>query len=331
MEYIVEMIFWVVIAVVLGFLGSSRREEKKVDPNKTVLRQIPTIRYGMYFIGIIIGGMFCFFGAMAIRDGAHKEQMWLVPLILFGVLVGVVFVLSGYIFYARHVFFDEEELIVGRPFRKMLHVKWQEISRMEVKANKTILLYGADGKRLVTAGMALENYDLFSSMARRMCSARMPKKEGGLKDGERLMTRKLAWLAMLLYAVLMFSLVVLVALVQGYSFKDVLTGKLFLLPIMLLIGTAALFYAVFLYMEKIRYTKDDITFYRLYGKKKFLWRNLKKIRRMGDLGGTVQKLYLTWEGKEYMVSNVKYRAQYDEFLDFVIGIALEGDIPSQNL
>lgn len=331
MEYIVEMIFWVVLAVVLGFLGSSRREEKKVDPNKTVLRQMPTIRYGMYFIGIVIGGMFCFFGAMAIRDGAHKGQPWLIPLILFGVLAGAACILAGYIFYAKHVFFDEDGLIVGRPFHKMLHVKWQEISRMKVKANKTVILYGADGKRLVTAGAALENYDLFLGMAKRMCSARMPRKDGGWQDGERLMTRRTAWVAMLSFAGLMFFLVVLTALIGDYTLKDVLSGRMFLLPPMLLLGLAAFVYAVFLYMEKIRYTKDEITFYRLYGKKKFLWRNLKKIRREADHAGTVQKLYLTWEGKEYMVSNVKYQRHYDEFLDFVIGIALERDIPSQNL
>lgn len=331
MEYIIEMIFWVVLAVVLGLLGSSRREEKKVDPNKTVLRQMPNIRYGMYFIGILIGGMFCFFGAMAIRDGAHKEQPWLLLLILFGVLAGVGCILAGYVFYARHVFFDEEELIVGRPFHKMLHVKWQEISRMEVKANKTITLYGADGKRLVTAGAALENYDLFSSMAKRMCSARMPRKEGDWQAGERLMTRRVAWVAMLSFAGLMFFLIIMTMLIGDYTFKTALSDGMFLLPLMLLIGIAAFVYAVILYAEKVRYTKEYVIFCRLYGKKKFLWRNLKKIRREGDHGGTVQKLYLTWEGKEYMVSNVKYQRHYDEFLDFVIGIALERNIPSQNL
>ncbi|MDE6874701.1 MAG: hypothetical protein K2P87_09640 [Lachnospiraceae bacterium] len=330
MEYIVEMIFWVVLAVVLGLLGSSRREEKKVDPDKTVMRYGPSMRYGLYMIGILIGGMFGVFGAMAIRDRAHEAEPGLILLILLGVLAGIFFLVCGYILYARHVFFDEEELIVGRPFKSMLHVKWQEVSRMECKGNR-LLLYGADGRRLLCANAVLENFDLFSDMAKRMCSARMPKKDSW-QDGQRVMTRRTAAVAMFCLAGLLFIFFAVSLLIGKYDFREVFTsGEQAFMPVMLAAGAAALLYGVVLFAEKIRYTKEEITFYRLSGKKNFLWRNLKKIRREEQGSSGVQKLCLTWEGKEYVVSKAKYQAQYEEFLDFIIDVALERDVPISGL
>lgn len=331
MEYIAELVFWVVIGVVVGFLGSSRREEKKVDANKTVMRQMPSIRYGMYTIGILIGGMFAVFGAMALRDGAQKEEPWLVPLTFVGLMVGALCCAGGYIFYAKHVFFDEEELIVGRPFRSMLHVKWQEISRMETKKTR-LLLYGADGKKLVAANPALENFDLFSDMAKRMCSAKVQRKGNGWENGERVMERRMAFKAMLAFAALLFFLFTVTVFVGGYGFAEVFTrGDLFFLPLLFAAGAAALFYAIFLRVEKIRYTKEEITFCSLFGKKKFSWRDLRKIRREEQATTSAQKLYLTWEGKERVVSSTKYPEEYKEFLDFIIEVALERNVPTQNL
>ena len=174
MGYIIELIFWVVIAVVVGLLSSSRREEKRVDANKTVMRQNPSLRYGLYTVGFIISGLFMFMGTMAVRDGAQKDEPWIIPLVFLGILIGAGCFVGGYVLYARHVFFDETELIVGRPFKKMLHVKWQEISRMEKKQTK-LVLYGADGARLVAGDPSLENFDLFADMAKRMCSAKAAK------------------------------------------------------------------------------------------------------------------------------------------------------------
>lgn len=330
MEYIIETLFWVVLAVVLGLLGSSRREEKRVDPNKTVMRYEPSMRYGLYMIGILLGGMFGFFGAMAIRDGAHKAEPWLIPVILLGVLAGIFFLVCGYILYASHVFFDEEELIVGRPFRGMQHVKWQEISRMEKKGNR-LLLYGADGKRLVRTNQSIQNFDLFLDMAKRMCSARMQKNDSW-QDGQRVMTRRTAAVAMLSLAGVLFLFFIVGMLLGKYSIREAFTsGELVFMPVMFAAGTAALLYGVVLCAERIRYTKEEITFYSLFGKKNFLWRSLKKISRKEQGTTGAQKLCLTWDGKEYVVSKNKYPVQYDEFLDFIIGVALEQDIPSTGL
>ena len=223
MGYIIEMIFWVVAAVVVGLFGSSRREEKRVDANKTVMRQNPSLRYGMYLLGILIVGMFVFFGTMAIRDGAQKEEPWTVLLIFLGILFGAGCFIVGDILYAKHVFFDETELLIGRPFKKMLHVKWQEIDRMEMKKNK-LVLYGADGKRLVGADLSWENFDLFADMAKRMCSAKEVKKGGDIGSGERVMKRRAAGVAMLILAVLLLFICAFIAFAGDYTLAQMFAG-----------------------------------------------------------------------------------------------------------
>lgn len=143
MRYLIRWGFWVVLAIAAGFLGNSRREEKRVDPDKTVMRYMPTYRFGMYFIGIILIGLFGFLGAEAVGDGAQKEDPWIIPMILLGLLFGVLCFLTGYILYAKHIFFDEKGLIVGRPFRSSLSFLWQEIERMEI--SKNVCAPGYDG------------------------------------------------------------------------------------------------------------------------------------------------------------------------------------------
>ncbi len=333
MRYIIEMIFWVAAAVIVGFFGSSRREEKRVDANKTVMRQNPSLRYGMYLLGVLIVGMFVFFGTMAIRDEAQKEEPWTILLIFLGILFGAGCFIVGYIFYAKHVFFDETELLIGRPFKKMLHVKWQEIGRMEMQKNK-LVLYGADGKWLVGADLSWENFDLFADMAKRMCSAKEVKKGGDIGSGERVMKRRAAGVAMLILAVLLLFICAFIAFAGEYTLAQMFAGKtMIFFPFLFAAGLAALFYAIFLFRENIRYTKEEIVYGSLFGKKKFLWRSLRNVRYVKEERGgiPVQKLYLTWEGKERVVSSKKYPGQFDEFLDFVIGVALMGNIPTQGL
>ncbi len=88
MTYFIELGFWVAIALLAGFLGSSKREEKRVDPNKTVMRRNPTLRFGMYTIGIVLAALFIFIGTMAAKDKTTEEEPWIIPVILLGVLHG---------------------------------------------------------------------------------------------------------------------------------------------------------------------------------------------------------------------------------------------------
>lgn len=331
MKYFIELIVLVIIGVATRFLGSSRREEKKADPNKTLMRQPPNLRYSLYVLGIMFMIIFCYGGVAAAQDGASKDAPWLPFLMLLGVLASGLFFLGGYSMYARHVFFDDEELLVGRPFRGLLRVGWKEISRIETKRGQ-IILYGADGKRLVRASANLENFDIFENTVKRVCSAKQaPKQRTEWKNGARVMKRRAGAIALLILVIMLLALFALVMMASGYTFLQMLTsGETFIFSMMFIAAIPLLFYSIWLFAEKIRYTKDDITFSKLFSKKTFSWDRLQKIRREQN-GKAVRKLYLTWDGKEYAVSPARYAKYYEEFEDFVIDIALTRDIPAQNL
>ncbi len=332
MRYLIGWIFWVVLAVIVGFLGNSKREEKRVDPNKTVMRQVPMYRFGMYSIGVILIGLFGFFGAGAIHDEAQKENPWLIPVIFLGFFAGILCFLAGYILYAKHIFFDEKELIVGRPFRSNLSFLWQEIERMEISGNY-LCLYGAGGKRIVKANPALENYDLFADMAKRMCSAKQIKQSGGdWKNGERSMVRRAA--AYIIFGTAIFLLICIFILGKMGDYE---LAKMFTRPdmtvfrIALILAIAIFLYGIWLYLDRIRYTKNEIIFSTLFSKKRFSWRELKKVRRAKVGTMEVEMIFLTFQGKEYRVNSAKYRQEYQNFFDFIIDLALTQGIPTENL
>ncbi len=45
----------------------------------------------------------------------------------------------------------------------------------------------------------------------------------------------------------------------------------------------------------------------------------------------VEKLFLTFEGKEYAVNSAKYVMDYRDFMDFIIDLALRQGTPTENL
>lgn len=332
MRYLTGWICWVVLAVVIGFLGNSRREEKRVDPNKTVMRQMPTYRFGMYFIGIILIGLFGFIGAGAIHDGAQKENPWLIPVILLGIFSGILCCLAGYILYAKHIFFDEKGLIIGRPFRSNLSLLWQEIERMEISGNY-LCLYGPGGKRIVKASPVLENYDLFADMAKRMCSAKQIKQNGGdWTNGERVMVRRAAAYTIFGTAIFLFICIFVLGQMGDYELAKIFTRPdMLVFRITLILAIAIFLYGIWLYLDRIRYTKNEIIFSTLFSKKTFSWRELKKIRRAKVGAMEVEMIFLTFQGREYRVNSAKYRKEYQNLLDFVIDLALTQGIPTENL
>lgn len=331
MRYLIGWIFWVVLAIAVSFLGNSRREEKRVDPNKTVMRQMPTYRFGMYFIGILLIGIFGFIGAGAIRDGAQKEEPWLILVLFLGLFSGILCCLAGYILYAKHIFFDEKELIVGRPFRSKLSLSWQEIERMEISGNY-LCLYEPGGKRIVKASPVLENYDLFADMAKRMCSAKQIKQSGNWKNGERVMVRGAAAYTIFGTAIFLFICIFVLGQMGDYELAKIFVRPdMLVFRITLILAIAIFFYGIWLYLDRIRYTENEIIFSTLFSKKTFSWRELKKIRRAKVGTMEVEMIFLTFQDREYKVNSAKYRKEYRDFLDFIIDLALTKGIPTENL
>ena len=62
---------------------------------------------------------------------------------------------------ARHVLYNEEILLIGKPFRPYQTIHWYEISEMRIKNQDFFDLYDRNGRRCVSANANLEGYRQF--------------------------------------------------------------------------------------------------------------------------------------------------------------------------
>ena len=74
------------------------------------------------------------------------------------ILLVVVCFLGGYAMQARHVLYNEEILLIGKPFRPYQTIHWYEISEMRIKNQDFFDLYDRNGRRCVSANANLEGY-----------------------------------------------------------------------------------------------------------------------------------------------------------------------------
>jgi len=77
------------------------------------------------------------------------------------ILLVVVCFLGGYAMQARHVLYNEEILLIGKPFRPYQTIHWYEISEMRIKNQDFFDLYDRNGRRCVSANANLEGYRQF--------------------------------------------------------------------------------------------------------------------------------------------------------------------------
>lgn len=142
--------------------GKNKREEKKVPVGMELLTMSPFLRYIMYAVGVlaILGG-----GLMALMLIDMKEEWPVIILVfvLFGIIAGMFF-LMGYIFYARHIFFNREKIMIGRLFHGPDILEWNEVSRVDLKKTR-LVLYDVRGKRRLEASAGMTGYEAFRVIA----------------------------------------------------------------------------------------------------------------------------------------------------------------------
>ena len=99
------------------------------------------------------------------------------------ILLVVVCFLGGYAMQARHVLYNEEILLIGKPFRPYQTIHWYEISEMRIKNQDFFDLYDRNGRRCVSANANLEGYRQFYQ-----ASLRFTRPEYTAKQKNRNMT-----------------------------------------------------------------------------------------------------------------------------------------------
>lgn len=150
---------------ILYFLfGRNKREQKSVPVGMQLLALTPLLRYLMYGVGVlflVFGGMM----AIGMASMGVEPALFLLVAAMCAVTSGMFFVL-GYAFYARHIFFDREKIMIGRPFRQPDILAWEEVGRTDLKKAR-VVLYDKKGKRRAEASAGMIGYEGFRELAER--------------------------------------------------------------------------------------------------------------------------------------------------------------------
>lgn len=88
-------------------------------------------------------------------------EFWFWILIVTIILFNAVCFLGAYVWQRRHVLYDGEMLLIGRPFRKYHKIRWYEISKIEIKNQDFFNLYDRDGRCCVQASADMQGYSAF--------------------------------------------------------------------------------------------------------------------------------------------------------------------------
>lgn len=148
---------------ILYFLfGRNKREQKSVPVGMQLLAMTPLLRYLMYGMGVVFPVFGVVMFLMMASMGAELIHFLLIA-VMCAVMSGMFFLL-GYAFYARHIFFNREKIMIGRPFRQPEILTWEEVGRTDFKKTR-VVLFDKKGKRRLEASAGMIGYESFREVA----------------------------------------------------------------------------------------------------------------------------------------------------------------------
>ena len=247
------------------------------------------------------------------------------------ILLVVVCFLGGYAMQARHVLYNEEILLIGKPFRPYQTIHWYEISEMRIKNQDFFDLYDRNGRRCVSANANLEGYRQFYQAALRFTRPEYTAKQkntpydnpvSAASGCGTLRYRTGEYYALLiLYAVVMFLFFGLTVF-SGESIsgtlqiirEEKLYGALFF-PVVFVGTVLALFYVS---LQKITYDREKIVISRFPRRTQTLLR--RDIRQLECTSGSqgLRTLTLHTDNRRYVIREKQFRVGFPEFFNELI-------------
>lgn len=221
-----RLLFILILAAIalLLFLIGGKRERKKIPAGMTILCQNPFLRYVLYALGVFLflfteGA--CYIGYRL--GGAKDAGIWFSVCAVLGALVPLLLFLCGYTIYARHIFFNEEKLLIGRVFRAPLRLSWREIGEMRRTDRQSFVLLDRGGKIVVNAYCTMVNYALFLQTAERHCgAARIEEQQVERGTDEKILKYSGEYVVLGVLCVALFALAALICISGGADVKTLL-------------------------------------------------------------------------------------------------------------
>lgn len=310
------------------FRGS--REQRNYQKRGMRLLAVPRTRVMVLpALGIFIMGFLALISYLAISDGAWEEAGSMILLCLgIGLLILVCGFFAGYCMQKRHTLYDDEQLLLGSPFRPYRKLAWREISRMEIQNQDAFSLYDRDGVKRVCATSDLTGYHDFYETASRCCKPGYTAASGGGSAYQQsystfagqgmLRYRTGEYIAMLVISLLMAGMIFVMAIVSGKEITEMgawlfskegmetklIVAGLILISIVMLVYTS---------LQKITYDNRQITFSRFpKGTESVGWNEVLRIAYSPQQGSRSITLYT--QKKNYTIKERQFRRGFSELV-----------------
>ena len=340
MERLIMYIILLGLALFIFLIsGRNKRELKKIPEGMYIFTKNPMMRYIMYALGLFIfvfvggGGVRCY-----IMDGVEDAGIWFYICMALGILDPLICFLGGYLMYSSHIFFDDDKLLIGRPFHTPLRLTWYEIGEMRMKDRQSFVLYDRDGKPRVKAYIGMVNYDIFLRTAQRHCRPHLAENQQ-LERGEKENVLKYGgeYYVMAVMGLLVFFMAMLLFLSSGESFHSFwmsrelnLFAKIF--PIACGVGSIGLL--IYCRSRKVVYSTYEIQLHYLLKRTVTVhWKeiNAVELRRKGSGAKKSYIVHLHTASGKHTLRSSRMRSGWDEFLPFLVEYCLNNEIPITRL
>ena len=340
MERLIMYVILIGLALFIFLIsGRNKRELKKIPEGMNIFTKNPMMRYIMYALGLFI---FVFVGGVGvlcyIMDGVEDAGIWFYICMALGILDPLICFLGGYLMYSSHIFFDDEKLLLGRPFRAPLRLTWYEIGEMKMKDRQSFVLYDRDGKPRVKAYIGMINYDIFLRTAQRHCRPHLAESQQ-LERGEKENALKYGgeYYVMAVMGLLVFFMTLFLFLSSGESLYSLWTSSelnLFAKIFPIACGVGSIGLLIYCRSRKVVYSTYEIQMHYLLKRTVTIyWKEINAVE-FHQKGSGVKKSYIvhlqTSSGK-YTLRSGGMRSGWDEFLPFLVEYCLNNEIPITRL
>ncbi|MCH5340188.1 MAG: hypothetical protein J1E01_01855 [Acetatifactor sp.] len=172
--------FILVLMLLVSLLSTlfGRKSKKEKDDEKSgriTMRQPSGVGFGMLALSLIIMGFIVFVIIMMVASGdgaeAWAESGPMIVLVV-GIVALMVLAAGWYCYYLRAytMVFDQEKIVISKPFKKDEEIPWSSLSRIELETARSIL-YDKYGQVRLKVGAGWENFGLFCEVARKRIEA----------------------------------------------------------------------------------------------------------------------------------------------------------------
>lgn len=334
-ERIIKWILLLILGIIILLLSATpvfRGSKEQRGYQKRGMRMLAMPRTRILVLpalGIFVMGFLCIIAYLAIADGAWEEAGSMILLCLgIGLIILLAGFFAGYCMQKRHILYDEEQILIGRPFHAYQRLDWREISRMDIRNQDAFYLHDREGVRRVSASADLTGYHDFYETAMRHCRPGYTAAAGDAGAYQReysvtagmgvLRYRTGEYVVMLVISLLVAGTVLVMGLVSQKSLQDMwewcfskenIEAKLLAVGL-LVISIVSLIYTS---LQKITYDRMQIEFQRFpRGSVRVGWNEVQRIEYSPVQENRSITLYT--QNKNYVIKESQFRKGFSEFV-----------------